>query len=278
MSKQVVLVTGASSGIGKSTATLLMKEGFHVYGTSRNAEVRLGEGHAATDEKSGGFINMIPLDVTDEASVKSAVNAVISREGHIDVLVNNAGMGIAGSIEDTSMEEAEYQFDTNFFGTLRVMREVLPYMRERHNGRIIVLSSIAGVISIPYQAHYSASKFALEALIEALRHEIASFGITACLVEPGDTKTEFTAKRRVAKLAGGGSPYREHFERSLARMEHDEQNGSSPDAVAGVIYKMIRKRKPPIRTAVGVQYKAVLFLKKILPAGLVEKIIEVLYG
>lgn len=221
---------------------------------------------------------MIPLDVTDKASVKSAVDAVISGEDHIDVLVNNAGMGIAGSIEDTSIEEAEYQFDTNFFGTLRVMKEVLPYMRERHKGRIIVLSSVAGVISIPYQAHYSASKFALEALIEALRHEIASFGITACLVEPGDTKTEFTAKRRVAKLVGGNSPYREHFERSLVRMEHDEQNGASPDAVAMVIYKMIRKRRPPVRTAVGAQYKAVLFLKKILPAGLVEKIIEMLYG
>lgn len=274
---QVVLLTGASSGIGRATARWLMKRGFHVYGTSRKAS-GIGDGQPDERDASGGFIKMIPLDVTSQESAQSAVKAVLEREGRIDVLINNAGMGIAGSIEDTSMEEAKKQFETNFFGVLRMIRLVLPTMRKQGYGKIIVVSSVAGVISIPYQSMYSASKYALEALIEALRHEVAPFGIKACLVEPGDTRTGFTSSRIIAEAAGKDSPYDSRFRRSLSRMEHDEQNGASPDDVARVICRMILKKKPPIRKTVGFGYKAILFLKRLLPSALVEKLVGKLYA
>lgn len=276
--KKVALITGASSGIGRATAQYLMAKGYHVYGTSRKAEGRFSEGHSDFDQTSGGFIDMIPLDVTCDTSVEIAVKTVLAKEGQIDVLVSNAGTGIAGAIEDTAIEEAKSQFETNFFGALRVIQAVLPIMRQQHSGRIIALSSVAGVISIPYQAHYSASKFAMEGLIEALRYEIAAFGIKVCLVEPGDTKTDFTRSRIISKGSDEKSPYHARFLRSLARMERDEQNGASPDTVARVIYTMIRKKNPPVRVTVGFQYKTVLFLKRILPARLLEKIIGMLYN
>ncbi len=273
----MVLITGASSGIGKATAYYLMEKGFCVYGTSRKSKGNIGH-NIASDEKSGGFIRMIPLDVTNEASVKEAVDIVIANEGRLDILVNNAGNGIAGSIEDVSSEEAAMQFDINFFGSLRVIKQVLPHMRKQGCGLIIAMSSVAGVISIPYQAHYSASKFALEGLIEALRHEVASFGIKACLVEPGDTKTEFTGRRTIAKAINESSPYYDRFTKSLARMEKDEQSGAAPDAVAKTIYNVIKRKNPPVRIAVGFQYKLFLILKKILPARLSAKVVGLLYS
>lgn len=277
MRKQVVLVTGASSGIGKATAEYLMSKGFRVYGTSRKAMGNNGQNYAA-DNNSGGFIRMLSLDVTNEDSVAQAVKSVISKEGQLDVLVSNAGTGIAGSIEDVSIEEANLQIDINFFGTLRVIKEVLPYMRKQGHGKIIALSSVAGVISIPYQAHYSASKFAMEALIEALRYEIAPFGIKACLIEPGDTKTEFTKSRIVAKGSNEQSIYHSRFIKSLARMEKDEQTGAPPVTVAKTVYKMIKSKNPPVRTAVGFQYKVILFLKRILPTRILEMIVGMLYN
>ncbi|MGI6084823.1 MAG: SDR family oxidoreductase [Acetivibrionales bacterium] len=277
MENQVVLITGASAGIGKAAAEYLMNKGFHVYGTSRKAVGNIDE-NIAEDSKSGGFIRLIPLDVTCEDSVKMAVDNVISEEGHIDILVSNAGTGIAGSVEDVAMSEASFQFDTNFYGALRVIKGVIPHMREQGYGKIIAISSVAGIISIPYQAHYSASKFAMEGLIEALRHEVAPFGIKACLVEPGDTKTDFTKSRITAKGANESSPYYKSFTKSLARMERDEQNGASPMLVAATIYKMIKKRNPPVRTAVGFQYKLILFLKRIVPACIAEKLVSMLYS
>jgi len=277
MKVKTVIITGASAGIGKATAELLMKKGFHVYGTSRKVTGNI-DVNAAEDAQSGGFIRMISLDVTSEDSVNTAVESIISKEGHIDILISNAGIGIAGSIEDVSLSEADLQFDVNFFGTLRMIKAVLPYMREQGYGKIIAISSVAGAISIPYQAHYSASKFAVEGLIEALRHEIAPFGIKACLVEPGDTRTDFTKSRIVAKKASEDSPYYQRFKKSLARMEKDEQNGASPLEVANIIYKMITKKNPPVRVAVGFQYKLVLFLKRLLPARIQEKVIGILYN
>jgi short-subunit dehydrogenase len=277
MRNKVVLITGASSGIGKTTADYLMKKGFHIYGTSRKALGNI-EVNEASDALTGGFLRMIPMDVTNEESVDNAINTVIEKEGHIDVLVCNAGVGIAGSVEDVSMEEARTQFDINFFGTLRVIKAVLPLMRDQGYGKIIAVSSVAGVISIPYQAHYSSSKYAVEGLAEALRYEVAPFGIKVCLVEPGDTKTGFTKSRITAQKANRESPYYERFTRSLARMEKDEQNGASPISVARVIYKMIKKKNPPVRTTVGLQYKTILFLKKILPGSILEKVVGLLYN
>lgn len=274
MEKKVALVTGASSGIGKATAEYLMKKGFHVYGTSRKAD----NTQIISDQESKGFITMIQMDVTSDKSVASAIGDVMAREGRIDVLVSNAGTGIAGSIEDTSLEDAKCQFETNFFGSLRVIREVLPIMRKQKAGRIIAISSVAGVISIPYQAHYSASKFALEGLMEALRYEVAPFNIKVTVVEPGDTKTGFTSNRLISANSNETSPYYERFQRSIKRMEHDEMNGASPESVAQLIYKIIIKKNPPLRTAAGFQYKAILFLKKLLPARILEFAVNKLYN
>lgn len=272
----VVLVTGASSGIGRATAELLMARGHRVYGTSRRAA--FSEKHEAQDAASGGFLFMIPLDVTSDASCQEAIKWILQREGCIDALVSNAGNGIAGAIEDTSVSEAKWQFETNFFGSYRMIAALIPVMRKQGNGRIVVVSSVAGAISIPFQGLYSASKFALEGLVEALRLEVAPFGIKASLVLPGDTKTGFTSCRVVSEGSKAEGPYKESFTRSLSRMERDEQNGAEPIAVARVICSLLTKKNPPIRRTVGFGYKAILFLKKVLPAWLVERFVKMLYA
>ena len=189
----VVLVTGASSGIGKACAELLFARGCRVYGTSRQAPRALVE---ARTSDLAPLLRMIPLDVTSDDSVDAAVGVVLACEGRLDAVVNNAGFGVAGAAELTTIEEAREQFETNFFGTVRVCRAVLPVMRQQGSGRILNISSIAGRIGIPFQAFYSASKFAIEGFSEALRMEVAPFGVKVVLIEPGDFRTGFTAARK----------------------------------------------------------------------------------
>ncbi len=174
---QVILITGASSGFGKVTAQALAGKGYVVYGTSR----RIANGNI-------GQIRMLIADVTDENSVRSAVNRIMDEQGHIDVLINNAGMGIGGALEMATDEEISSQMDTNFMGMVRMCRAVLPIMRKQRQGKIINISSIAGRIAVPYQGFYSASKFAIEGYSEALSMEVYPFGIKVCVVEPGDFK------------------------------------------------------------------------------------------
>lgn len=268
----VVLITGASSGIGQALAATLMEKGYKVYGTSRKANFD----SPVKAENGKGSLQMIPLDVCSDASIKNAIDYILSREASIDILVNNAGFGIAGSVEDTSPEEALSQFDTNFFGVLRVCRAVLPKMRERRQGLIVNISSVAGLISIPYQAMYSASKYAVEAMTEALRLEVKPFGIKVSMVEPGDTKTGFTDKRQYVK-ASSSSVYSESFTKSIKTMEKDEQNGPTPKTVVNAVLKAINAKNPPIRITAGFSYKALVFLKRILPSKLVEFILGKIY-
>jgi NAD(P)-dependent dehydrogenase (short-subunit alcohol dehydrogenase family) len=183
MSKEtgVVLITGASSGIGAATAALLAEQGFTVFGASRKPPV------------AGGSARFVAMDVRDEASVRAGIAAVVAETGALDALVCNAGFGIFGSLEETSLDRARAQVDTNVFGTLNAIRAALPPMRERRKGRIVVVGSLAGRAPIPFQAHYSASKAALDALTLALRLEVAPFGIGVSLVEPGDIRTGFNA-------------------------------------------------------------------------------------
>ena len=183
---QVILITGASSGFGKVTAQTLAGKGYVVYGTSR----RIANGNI-------GQIRMLIADVTDENSVRSAVNRIMDEQGHIDVLINNAGMGIGGALEMATDEEISSQMDTNFMGMVRMCRAVLPIMRKQRQGKIINISSIAGRIAVPYQGFYSASKFAIEGYSEALSMEVYPFGIKVCVVEPGDFNTGFTASRNI---------------------------------------------------------------------------------
>jgi len=294
----VVLVTGASSGIGKACSEWLFARGCRVYGTSRQAPRALVE---ARTSDLAPLLRMIPLDVTSDSSVEAAVGSVLACEGRIDAVVNNAGFGIAGAVEFTTMDEAREQFETNFFGTVRVCRAVLPVMRQQGSGRILNVSSIAGRIGIPFQAFYSASKFAIEGFTEALRMEVAPFGIQVVLIEPGDFRTGFTAARRMAEpgaptgpgdgtgpcvgrgfsLAGAegnpkgspytrdGSPYAARQAKALAVMEHDETHGATPEAVARLVHRIITARSPGVRYAVGpVSEKLALILQRLLPSRL----------
>lgn len=267
-SSRVVLITGASSGIGRACAEYLHARGYRVYGTSRR-----GDGAAGT----GGPV-MLAMDVTSEASVRAAVAMVVAREGRLDVVVNNAGCGIAGAVEDTSIDEARAQFDTNFFGVLRVCRAVLPVLRAQGGGHLVNISSIGGLIAIPFQGLYSASKFAVEGMTESLRAEVRPYGIQVALIEPGDFRTGFTAGRRQV-AAAADSVYHARYRAALGVMEADEQGGAAPDEVARVLERIITTPSPALRHLAGpfMQKLSVRVLMRILPQRWFERLIAGYY-
>jgi NAD(P)-dependent dehydrogenase (short-subunit alcohol dehydrogenase family) len=258
---KVVVITGAASGIGQACAEHLARRGYRVFGGDRSTATISAE------------VTPLLMDVNDDDSVAAAVDEVLSRVGRIDVVVNNAGFGIAGSIEDTSMDEARAQLDTNFFGAVRVIKTVLPHMRRQGSGLIVNVTSIGGLISLPFQGLYSASKFALEGVSEALRMEVASTGVEVALLEPADIRTGFTAARRMAKGADQGA-YREAFATSLAVIESDEMGGDNPKVVARRLAKIIATPSPRFRYMAGspTERLAVL-LKRLLPYSLFAPII-----
>jgi NAD(P)-dependent dehydrogenase (short-subunit alcohol dehydrogenase family) len=258
----VVLVTGASSGIGNACATHLAKRGFRVYGTSRNP--------ASYAKKADEFFELIQMDVTDDQSVAKAVAAVIAKEGRVDAVVLNAGMGISGSVEDCPPEEIDLQMDTNFMGTVRCVKAVLPAFRAAKKGKIIVLSSMAGLIGMPFQAFYSASKHALEGFVEALRYEIRPFGLQATLVEPGDFRTGFTEARKPAP-ASATSDYHKHYEAAMGVQVRDEMAGHDPIEAAKLVQRLLEARRLKVRYAVGPIFERfALVVKRLIPAGLFE--------
>jgi NAD(P)-dependent dehydrogenase (short-subunit alcohol dehydrogenase family) len=264
--KRVVLVTGASSGIGLACATHLAGRGYRVYGTSRRATT----GPASS-------VAMLVADVTDDHSVEQAVAAVLEREGRLDIVVNNAGMGIAGPVENTTIEEAKRQLEVNFFGAFRVCRAVLPAMRSQGGGYIVNIGSIGGLVAIPYQAMYSASKFALEGLSESLRMEVRPFGVKVVIIEPGDHKTEITANR--TEMTGGTDAYTKSFQAALARTAHDEQSGPDPEQIARLLYRIINTRNPRLRyTIAPVTQRAVVWLKRLLPYSVTEYSMRSYFG
>ncbi len=272
MDRKIVLITGASSGIGKSCAEYLCSKGFWVYGTTRKWS------NVSKGKPSNDLISMLHLDVTDKESVSLAVDDIIRNHGHIDIVINNAGIGMAGSIEDSSYEELKFQFDTNFFGAVNVINEVLPHMRKEGRGLIINIGSVASYISIPYQAAYSASKAAMLSMTCSLRNEIRQFGIRVCIVHPGDLKTGFTFNRKTTEKAKTNTVYKKRMEKSIAVMARDEQNGGDPICVAKTVYKIIKKKSPPVSVTVGAKYKVIAVLFRILPAKLREYIVSRLYA
>ena len=262
MSK-IALVTGGTSGIGKETALYLAKNGCTVYELSRRAE-------GVAD------LRHISADVTDEASVRRAVEQILQEAGQIDILVNNAGFGISGAVEFTDTEEAKRQFNVNFFGMVRMNRAVIAAMRSRGGGRIVNLSSVAAPVPIPFQTYYSASKAAINSYTMALANELRPFGITVCAVMPGDIHTGFTAARR--KVAEGDEIYAGRISRSVKRMEHDEQTGMDP-AVAGkfIANVAMKKKVSPIYT-IGASYSFLTFLTRLMPRKTMNKIIGAIYA
>jgi NAD(P)-dependent dehydrogenase (short-subunit alcohol dehydrogenase family) len=268
--ERVVIVTGASSGIGNACATYLAKKGFKVYGTCRNPS-----GHA---KKADEFFELVPMDITDDASVLKAAELILGKEGHVDAVICNAGMGIAGSIEDSSMEEIRLQMETNFMGTVRTVKAFLPSMRMAGSGRIIVLSSIAGLIGMPFQPFYSASKFALEGFVESLRYDTRPFGIEVGMVEPGDFRTGFTQARRYVKKADDSSPYKQYFDAAMGVQIHDEGAGFDPLVIAKLMHRLLQARRMPLRKTVGPAIERLAaMVKRIIPAAASEKFYRIYY-
>ncbi len=258
---RIVIITGASAGIGNATAKYFQDKGDKVYSFARR--------------KAEGF-ESVEVDVTDKTAVQNAVDFVVQKEGRIDVVVNNAGFGISGSIEDTSEENMKRLFDVNFFGATYVMQAVIPQMRKQGGGTIINVSSVAAPLSIPFQGFYSASKSALSSLTEALRIEVAPFGIKVTSVLPGDVKTDFTAVRK--KNADDNAVYGERISRSVAQMERDEQNGMSPVVIAKAIYSLSKKKNPPVYKVGGKKYALFVMLAKFLPKRVAGFALSKLYG
>ncbi len=262
-----MLITGASSGIGKACAEYLFARRCRVYGTSRRTP------HAEPRKFGPELVPLfqtISLDITSEESVEQAVGLILASEGRLDAVVNNAGFGLAGAVESTSVAEAREQFETNFFGIVRVCRAVLPVMRQQGHGHILNVSSIGGRIGIPFQAVYSASKFAVEGFTEALRLEAAPFGIRVVLIEPGNFRTGFTVGRRMAAGAAAAA-YAERQANALHMMEHAELHGATPEAVGRLVHHVITTRHPRARYSVGPFFETLaLVLKRFVPSRLFE--------
>jgi NAD(P)-dependent dehydrogenase (short-subunit alcohol dehydrogenase family) len=256
--KRVALVTGASAGIGKSCADLLAASGWTVTGASRR-----GTG-------GNGWTGLV-MDVDDTAAVQAGVAGLVARCGRVDALVTAAGWGVAGAAEYTSVAEAKAQFETNFWGSVRAVQAVLPRMREQRSGRIVLISSIGGVIGIPFQAYYSASKFALEGFAESLAYEVGPFGIHVTLVQPGNIATDFTASRKLAAGGDGDTAYAAAMSKAVALMERDELNGAPPAQVAAAVRRVLTTGRPPRRVSVGkAGERAGLVAKRVLPFRLFQ--------
>ena len=261
----IVFITGISSGFGLETARLLAQEGHTVYGTVRREVEPLPKVH------------YLQLDVRDREAVSDAVRQVVEKEGRIDVLVNNAGMGIGGPLEFATEEEIRLQMDTNFMGLVHCVDAVLPYMRRQKSGKIIALSSIGGLMGLPFQGFYSASKFAIEGYCEALRLETKSFGIKVVVLRPGDFATGFTGSRKKVADQAAIEAY-PIYQTAIEKVEHDENGGLKPTVLARKISRIIKKRNPRHGYVVAsLEQKLSVFLKRILPAKWFARILGSYY-
>jgi short-subunit dehydrogenase len=263
--QKIVLVTGASAGIGKETAKHLAANNYIVYGAARRVDkmsdlIELG-------------IKCIEMDVTDDQSMLKGINTIIAKEGRIDVLINNAGFGSYGAIEDVSMETAKYQLEVNLFGAARLIQLCLPYMRENNWGKIINISSIGGKLAGPFGGWYHASKFAIEGLSDSLRNEVKPFGIDVIVIEPGGIKSEWSgiAFDSMIKSSGNGaySVVVNKFVKAYAKLD---KNNPGPIVIAELILKALKANKPKTRYHAGYMAGPALFMRKILSDKLLDKV------
>ena len=258
MKNQVVLITGASSGIGKETARLLSQRGYKVYGAARRTD--------KMKELEQFGVKLLEMDVTDDDSMTAGITSIIKNEGRIDVLVNNAGYGSYGALEDVPISEAKYQFEVNIFGLARLTQLVLPYMRQQNSGRIINISSIGGRIGEPHGAWYHATKFAVEGLSDSLRMELKEFGIDVVVIQPGAIKTEWAGIAREKMLqTSGNTAYSSLTQKHASMFEKaDGKMGSDPVVIARTIEKAVTASKPKTRYAAGSGAKPILMARSIL--------------
>ena len=254
--QRVILITGTSSGIGQACARRLAARGWRVFGTQRA-------------EPSGAPVDgveLISMDVDDDASVAAGVARVVERTGRLDAVVNNAGYAAAGAVEDTTIEEAKAQFETNFFGVLRVCRAVLPIFRSQRDGYLVNISSLAGTFGMPYAGMYSASKHAIEGLSESLRFEVKRFGIKVVMIEPGDFNTGMTQRRRVAAESAINPAYREAFARALDKQNRDETTAPTPESIAILLERILNDPRPKLRYPIGMASQTMVGpLRRFLP-------------
>jgi NAD(P)-dependent dehydrogenase (short-subunit alcohol dehydrogenase family) len=269
---KVVLITGGSSGFGRACVNYLARCGHHVYGTSRRASI-------PTDRNTTQLPLIIPMNVCDEDSVAAAVDFVLEREGRLDVLVNNAGFALTGAIELTSIEEARQQFETNFFGVHRACRKVLPAMRKQRSGMIVNISSMGGLIALPFQGFYCASKYALEGLTESLRMEVKPYGVQVALIEPGDFKTQISANRIIAATSTEDANYTVRQRAAADVITKNEQKGADPWKLAVLLSNIIGQKRVRFRYLVDMysQKMAVWAKRFFLPASVFERIIMSYY-
>jgi len=258
----IILITGASSGIGLASALYLKNAGFKVYGTSRKAEMGVVENN----------ITYLKMDITNTNSVQEAINFLIKTEGRIDVLVNNAGIGMVGSAEDSSVEEMQEHFNTNYYGAVRVMQAVLPYMRKEKRGKIINISSLAALFGLPYRGVYCAAKASLNLLTESMRMELLKFGVQTVVLCPGDFKTKIKSSRiRVKK--GESSVYKEEYEQVYKLLNEELHSSGNPMEVGKVLKKIINKDGPKPYYIVASKFqKLVVHLRYWLPTKTFQKL------
>lgn len=261
----IILITGITSGFGKAMAERLSSEGHKVYGTHRSAE-----------EFIPG-VTYIQVEATDDRQVEDAVNQVVDAEGGIDVFINNAGMGIGGPLEFSSLDDARYQMDVNWMGMVRFLHFVVPVMRRQGSGKIICFSSIGGLMGLPFQGLYSASKFAIEGYCEALRLELRKSGVKVVVIEPGDFSTHFTARRKSVSDPEAYKAY-PSYAASLASIEKDETTGLKPEYLAGKIARIVRKKNPAYSYIIStLEQRLSVTLKKLLPASWFASILSSYY-
>ncbi len=263
MRSSVAIVTGGSSGIGLAAARALRDQGLTVFILSRHPFAEKGLHHLC-------------CDVADERQCVETVQTVLRKAGDLDLLVNCAGFGISGAVEFTELADAKKQMEVNFFGAVNMTRAVLPHMRERGNGKIVNVSSVAAPAAIPFQAYYSASKAAVNAWTAALANELRPYGVTVTAIQPGDIKTGFTAARE--KSVAGDEAYGGRISKSVAKMERDEQNGMDPAKAGTYIAKIAMKKHPKPVYTIGFSYKAICVALKLLPSRLANWAIGKLYA
>lgn len=268
MSNKVVLVTGASAGMGKETAKFLGQKGYIVYGVARRIE--------KMEDLGALGIHTLEMDVTNDQSMVQVVNHIISKDKQIDILINAAGFGSHGALEDVPIEDARYQLEVNVIGLARLTQLILPYMRKNNSGKIINISSVAGKVGGPYSGWYHASKFALEGLSDSLRMEVRQFGIDVIVIQPGSIKSEWgsIAMENLRKTSGNKtSAYKNGALKFANSVEKAEKKASKPEVIVDLIYKAIVSKNPKTRYAGGYMAKAGLFMRKLLPDSLFDKLI-----
>jgi short-subunit dehydrogenase len=260
---KVALITGASSGIGFETSLTLARNEFRTFATMRNLSKSRKIREIAKKERLP--LTVIPLDVNDDVSIRTAIQNILVEARRIDVVINNAGYGLFGAVEDLSMDKIIDQFETNFFGVVRVVKSVLPIMRNQRSGTIINISSMVGRVAMPLNSIYVASKFALEGFSESIRHELSKFGIKVILIEPGIVRTGFFDNLQKSKNEAAKSPYSALLKRRLSRFKSvSESNSSSPSKVAKAVLKALQSKSSNFRYIVGEDAITVLEKRKVL--------------